>query len=188
MHSATVTSMRTLRTIFVAAPVAAVFFGGCNFGTPCQQVVPTSDSSQGTFSLTENGAKGSGVIPGSSSDLTLQSSAPSTVTLTGDFVDDAKNDHSFTLTFTVDSNAGSRQLGQGSSACIDNLPCNSLTGTLSVSSFSTNCMGQEECALIIVGNLDATTAWSGGTFGVKLSLNHVDSWESYACNNGQGGE
>jgi hypothetical protein len=178
--------------IFVAAPVA-LFFGGCSFGNlggpPCQQIVQTADNSQGTFSFMEsNMSPGSGTLPGSNGGLTVQASGPSTLAVSGDFVDQAGDCHSFSLSLTLGSSTGSMQLGSGSSACIDELPCSSLTGTLDLSTFSTNCMEQDDCALTIVGNLTTTTAWKGGSFGVNFSLNHADSWESYACNNGQGGE
>jgi hypothetical protein len=175
--------MRTLRTIIIAAPFALLF--GCNGSTPCQEVASTTDNNQGTFSFTEAGVKGSGTIPTSENSVSVQASGSSAFELSGDFVDSAGDCHNFDLTITVDSSSGSMQLGSSSTACIDELPCSSLTGTLDVSSFSANCMGQE-CALTLVGKLNATTTWKSGTFGLNLSLDHMDSWESYSCNQGGG--
>jgi hypothetical protein len=61
-------------------------------------------------------------------------------------------------------------------------PCVPLTGSLTMSTFSTDCPPSssvdEGCLLNIVGTLRATARPPGGAFSVTVQLNHQEAWAS----------
>jgi hypothetical protein len=163
--------MIVLIVVALALPV------NCTQGTSatCSDVATTTENSQGTCSV----SGGSGSLNA----LDIVANGPSTVEISGG-CDDSASD-SFDITITGVTGEGSIQLetkntnnneGDGG--------VGSVTGTLDVSTFSTDCMGPEGCALTLAGNLTATIvggAASGANLTISISLDHVDTWDTYPC-------
>jgi hypothetical protein len=73
-------------------------------------------------------------------------------------------------------------LGTGSKVCLVNAPeCLPVSGTLSVTTFVTDCATSGACALTMTGTLDAAATWSGGTIHLSLSIAQTETLESQPC-------
>jgi len=70
----------------------------------------------------------------------------------------------------------------GSDAGAPSCQCATVKGKLTTTSFSTSCIsGQEYCALDVLGTIEGTATWSGGSFNVSFDLNYGDKWVTETC-------
>jgi hypothetical protein len=99
-----------------------------------------------------------------------------TVIVSGDFLDTSGQPEAFCLQLNDVAQGGPNSLGPGSVVCLDGgSPCAPLTGTLTATTFSTNCISGGPCELTLEGTLHASASWPGGRFEVGLDLGHQDS-------------
>ena len=148
----------------------------------CQEVVSSSDTSSGTFTLTTGEAASNGSVAGQSG-LSVSGGASNTVTIEGSFNDTSGTAHTFQLTIVGVVNDQNVPFGSGSQACIDDYSsCGAVSGSLSASLYSQNCTSNG-CALTLTGVLQATTTFPVGTLDLQLAIAHQDSWEQGVCSN-----
>jgi hypothetical protein len=177
-----------LGLVIVFAPVA---MPACS-GRTCQTPEVVSDTTSGTYSYTapvgeDGGAGGAdgGIDAGETKNtgnldgVSVSATSATTIQLVG-----MLSAGSFTITLSNVVN-GRASLGPQSNVCFSTNDanaglCETLSGTLSTSSFNTSCSAGG-CALVVDGSLRGTASWEGGSFSIDATLNHQEQLASYAC-------
>jgi hypothetical protein len=185
--------------LLAAAPVAVSALSGC--ASPCQEIELVSETSHGSFSYASTSASSEGASMNHGSlpeaALTMEGCGPSAVTVNGSFDDSLGGSHTFTLYVTGVTSHATSALGPGSMVCIDSAEpqfadggfadptsdgaCPPLEGTVTASTFATDCQTSSGCTLSLVGELTATATLPDGTFSVDLDLEHQDLRRNIAC-------
>jgi hypothetical protein len=176
------------------------------FSNLCGEPSEGTDTSTGSFTYVESNAPKPGHTT-TSGPLTLGLSVSATADgsfgVSGTILDVSGQAHDFQLNVVGVSGGTTAPIGAGSTMWIGdcgpadgggdggagydgscvyiNQTTVPLSGTISTSSFTTDCHGDEGCALTIVGTLQATASWGDASLTTDLSLNHESVWQTFAC-------
>jgi hypothetical protein len=173
------------KALFLTLPLASA---GCSSAATCEQTLTQSETSNGTYVYVAS--DGSAAVHGdlgSSTGLTVTSdtayySDPTSVLVSGNFTDDTGTLQSFYLVVAGVTAGAKVSIGADSQACLEDLSaCTPLSGTVETSAFSTDCRGQDGCALTIEGALNVSTRSDGTDFAINVALGHHDEWATEAC-------